>query len=325
MDHLIALLIEHGVGLVLLVTLAARLGAPVPASPFLVVVGALTVGGQISLPGAFIASMLANILGDGAWFLAGRSYGYRVLKLLCRISMSPDSCVRQSEAFITRWGGASLIAAKFLPGISVVAPPMAGALGMSNRAFLAFEGLAAAIWTLLFLGLGVGFSGQIQQILEVLTGMGKVALIALAVLLLIFAAQRYLRRRMFARDVAMARISVAELRDLMAQDPAPLVIDVRSAAGREIDPRRIPGALAVELDQVLRRSAEWPAGREIVLYCNCPNDASAARAAGLLARQGLTRVRPLAGGLDAWSEAGHPLERHEAAAGRATMAPHPTP
>ncbi|MBT9501145.1 MAG: DedA family protein/thiosulfate sulfurtransferase GlpE [Burkholderiaceae bacterium] len=320
MEHLIALLIEHGVGLVLLVTLAARLGAPVPASPFLVVVGALTVGGQISLPGAFIASILANILGDGAWFLAGRSYGYRVLKLLCRISLSPDSCVRQSEAFITRWGGTSLIAAKFLPGISVVAPPMAGALGMSNRAFLAFESLAAAIWTLLFLGLGVAFSGQIQQVLELLTGMGKAALIALAVLLLIFAAQRYLRRRMFARDVAMARIGVAELRDLMAQDPAPLVIDVRSAAGREIDPRRIPGALAVELDQVLRRSAEWPAGREIVLYCNCPNDASAARAAGLLVRQGLTRVRPLAGGLDAWSEAGHPLERHEAATGRATMA-----
>ncbi|MBT9456832.1 MAG: DedA family protein/thiosulfate sulfurtransferase GlpE [Burkholderiaceae bacterium] len=320
MEHLIALLIEHGVGLVLLVTLAARLGAPVPASPFLVVVGALTVGGQISLPGAFIASILANILGDGAWFLAGRSYGYRVLKLLCRISLSPDSCVRQSEAFITRWGGTSLIAAKFLPGISVVAPPMAGALGMSNRAFLAFESLAAAIWTLLFLGLGVAFSGQIQQVLELLTGMGKAALIALAVLLLIFAAQRYLRRRMFARDVAMARIGVAELRDLMAQDPAPLVIDVRSAAGREIDPRRIPGALAVELDQVLRRSAEWPAGREIVLYCNCPNDASAARAAGLLVRQGLTRVRPLAGGLDAWAAAGHPLEHHEATAGRATMA-----
>jgi len=325
LEHLIALLIEHGVGLVLLVTLAARLGAPVPASPFLVVVGALTVGGQISLPGAFIASILANILGDGAWFLAGRSYGYRVLKLLCRISLSPDSCVRQSEAFITRWGGTSLIAAKFLPGISVVAPPMAGALGMSNRAFLAFESLAAAIWTLLFLGLGVAFSGQIQQVLELLTGMGKAALIALAVLLLIFAAQRYLRRRMFARDVAMARIGVAELRELMTQDPAPLVIDVRSAAGREIDPRRIPGALAVELDQVQRRSAEWPAGREIVLYCNCPNDASAARAAGLLVRQGLTRVRPLAGGLDAWAAAGHPLERHEAAPGRATMAPHPTP
>jgi len=324
LEHLIALLIEHGVGLVLLVTLAARLGAPVPASPFLVVVGALTVGGQISLPGAFIASMLANILGDGAWFLAGRSYGYRVLKLLCRISLSPDSCVRQSEAFITRWGGASLIAAKFLPGISVVAPPMAGALGMSNRAFLAFESLAAAIWTLLFLGLGVGFSGQIQQILELLTGMGKVALVAIAVLLLVFAAQRYLRRRMFLRDVAMKRISVAELRDLMAQDPAPLVIDVRSAAGREIDPRSIPGALAVELDQVQRRAAEWPAGREIVLYCNCPNDASAARAAGLLARQGLTRVRPLAGGLDAWAEAGHPLERSEVAAGRVTMTPDPT-
>nr|WP_316639209.1 DedA family protein/thiosulfate sulfurtransferase GlpE [uncultured Roseateles sp.] len=314
MEHLIALLIEHGVGLVLAVTLAARLGAPLPASPFLVVVGALTVGGQISLPGAFIASIVANILGDGAWFLAGRSYGYRVLKLLCRISLSPDSCVRQSEAFITRWGGGSLVAAKFLPGISVVAPPMAGALGMSNRAFLGYESLAAAIWTLLFLGLGVAFSGQIQQVLEVLAGMGKVALLALAVLLLVFAAQRYLRRRMFLRDVAMARITVPELRELLAQDLAPLVIDVRSAAGREIDPRRIPGAIDVELNHIKGRAGDWATDREIVLYCNCPNDASAARAASILAQHGFTRVRPLAGGLDAWVEAGQQLEGQQLSA-----------
>ena len=129
MSSLLSLVIEYGVGLVLVVTLAARVGLPVPAAPFLVIAGALAAGGQISWVAALLAAIAGNIVGDGLWFWAGRRWGYRVLTLLCKISISPDSCVRQSESFILRWGGSSLLAAKFVPGISVVAPPMAGALG----------------------------------------------------------------------------------------------------------------------------------------------------------------------------------------------------
>src|SRR6267142_6693518 len=122
MRELIALLVDHGV----LVVFVATLGS----------------------------SIVANVAGDGIWFVAGRRHGHRVMKLLCRISLSPDSCVRQSESLIVRWGGNSLIAAKFLPGVSVVAAPMAGALGMSWTRFLSFEVAAAAIWTMVFLALG---------------------------------------------------------------------------------------------------------------------------------------------------------------------------
>nr|MDP9124978.1 sulfurtransferase [Pseudomonadota bacterium] len=129
MRDLIPLLIAHGALIVFLITLAARVGAPVPAAPLLVLAGGVATAGQMSLLACLVVSVVANVLGDAVWYQAGRWRGHRVMKLLCRISLSPDTCVRQSEGILSRWGGSSLIAAKFLPGISVVAAPLAGALG----------------------------------------------------------------------------------------------------------------------------------------------------------------------------------------------------
>jgi membrane protein DedA with SNARE-associated domain/rhodanese-related sulfurtransferase len=311
MPDLIDLVFQYGAVLVFAATLAARIGAPVPAAPVLAVAGAAAVSAQGSLVTLLAAAVVANLLGDGLWFWAGRRYGYQVLKLLCRISMSPDSCVRQSEAFIGRWGGSSLIAAKFVPGISVVAPPMAGALGMSILAFIGFETLAALIWAGLLLALGAAFSAQIREVLALMSAFGAIALVAVTVLFLIYLAVRYLRRRAFLREVGMSRISVGELRELIEGGAQPVVIDVRSDVGRSLDARRIPGALGVELAGFKRPLiATLPRDREIVLYCNCPNEASAATAARLLASHGFTRVRPLAGGLEAWIEAGHSFDEH---------------
>jgi membrane protein DedA with SNARE-associated domain/rhodanese-related sulfurtransferase len=310
MQDLIPRLAEHGAWLVLATTLAARIGLPVPAAPFVVVAGALAIGGQLSFAAALVAAVVGGVIGDGAWFLAGRSYGYRILKLLCRISISPDSCVSQSETFITRWGGASLLAAKFLPGVSVVAPPMAGALGMSLGAFALFETAASFAWAVLFLGIGALFAEQIQAVLDALATMGVTAAIVLVVLACAYLALRTLRRRAFLRSIESARISVAELRELIDAGHDPVVIDVRSEAGRAIDARRIPGARGIALDRIGEAFADLPRDREIVLYCNCPNEASAASAARLLGERGLTRVRPLAGGLDAWVAAGQRIESY---------------
>lgn len=308
MQDLIARLSEHGAWFVLATTLASRIGLPVPAAPFLVVAGALAMGGQLSAWGALAAAVVASVIGDGAWFLAGRRHGYRILRLLCRISISPDSCVSQSETFIARWGGASLLAAKFLPGISVVAPPMAGALGMSLGAFVLFESLAAAAWALLFLGLGALFASQVQAVLDALATTGLAAGAALGAVALGYLAMRWWRRRSFLRSVEMSRITVDELRALIDGGEEPTVIDVRSDAGRAIDPRRIPGALPIGLDAIEAALPSLPRDRPIVLYCNCPNEASAASAARTLASRGWTRVSPLLGGLDAWVAAGHGVE-----------------
>jgi membrane protein DedA with SNARE-associated domain/rhodanese-related sulfurtransferase len=308
MHELVALLLGHGALIIFAVTLVARIGVPVPASPLLVVAGSLVMAGQISMAAAVGVSIAANVLGDGAWFLAGRRHGYRVMKQLCRISLSPDSCVRQSESLITRWGGRSLIAAKFVPGVSVIAAPMAGALGMSTARFLAFEVVAALIWTIGFMALGMVFTDQIQQIFDIMASTGGLATAVLVLALAALLGVRYWQRRRFLRELEIPRIGVDELSALIEQGKEPVVIDVRSDASTQIDARRIPGAIAVALRDIQAKGAELTPEREIVLYCNCPNEVSAARAAGLLTAQGLRRARPLAGGLDAWVAAGRPTE-----------------
>lgn len=311
MNDLIALVATHGALLVFAATLAARIGAPVPAAPFLVVAASLD---SVSLLSVFALAVLASVLGDSAWFIAGRRYGYRMLKLLCRISISPDSCVSQSESFFGRWGGSSLLAAKFLPGVSVVAPPMAGALGMSTLGFVGFDLLASAIWAVAFLALGLVFSNQVQGVLDVLSTAGGGTLAALALVLVAYLLLRWWRRRYFLRESELPRIGVDELRALVDSGDAPLIIDVRSDLGREMDPRSIPGALPMQLDTLRAAAASLPSGRLIVPYCNCPNDASAVAAVRLLADTGRSLARPLAGGLEAWIAAGHPVGRHAAAA-----------
>jgi membrane protein DedA with SNARE-associated domain/rhodanese-related sulfurtransferase len=300
MSPLIELVGTHGTLLVFMATFVARVGAPMPAAPVLVIAGGLAAVGQMSLLAALVAAVIASNLGDGLWFWAGRRQGYRVMRLLCRISISPDSCVRQSEAFILRWGGSSLIAAKFVPGVSVVAPPMAGAMGMSVPVFLGFATLSATLWAGLFLGIGWVFATQIQQALDMLSTLGAVAAGSLVLIAAAYLALRWWRRRVFLQGLAMPRVEVGELRARIDAGTAPTIIDVRSGAAREVDTRRIPGAVVAALADIDKVTRGMPRHGEVVLYCNCPNEATAATAAQRLTAAGFTCVRALAGGLDAW-------------------------
>lgn len=301
MNDFVALLASQGALLVFAATLATRLGAPVPAVPFLIVAGGLTVGGQLSFIAVVLAAVLGNILGDGAWFLAGRRWGYRVMRLLCRISLSPDSCVRRSESILGRWGGWSLIAAKFVPGVSVVAPPMAGALGMSNLRFLAYETVAALIWTLLCLFVGRIFHAAIQDVLAVISNIGLGALAIGVLALAAFIGWRYRQRRLAQQQADdIEHIQVEVLREALAAGAGPTLIDVRSDEARALDTRAIPGAIGIGLKQLPKRLGAFADGRELVVFCDCPDDASAIAGARILAAAGLPRVRVLAGGLDAW-------------------------
>ena len=312
MAQLMSLLVQNAILVVFIASFAARLGLPVPAAAVLVVTGALLAAGDVSVIGVVLAAVVANLLGDGAWFYAGRRFGYRFMRLLCRISLSPDSCVRRGESLITDWGGMSLVAAKFVPGVSVVAPPMAGALGMSVRRFIGFDVGAALIWTGLFLGLGWAFRDQIQEVLAILAQAGGIATAAVAVLLLVMLAVRYWRRRAFMRLTGMPRISVEELHDLLSGEEPPLIIDVRGKAGVQVDPRRIPGALPYTLKALQHRHLDLQIdpNRDVVLYCNCPNEVSAAQAARVLLARGARRALPLTGGLDAWVASGRPTSLH---------------
>ena len=302
MRDLIPLLIAHGALIVFLITLAARVGAPVPAAPLLVVAGGVATAGQMSLLACLVVSVLANVLGDAVWYQAGRWRGHRVMKLLCKISLSPDTCVRQSEGILSKWGGSSLIAAKFLPGISVVAAPMAGALGMSWKRFIAYDIGASLIWTIIFLAVGVVFAGQIVVVLDFMTEFGTIAAVAIAIVLTTMIIYRYLRRRWMLSDRYAPRIAVNELRELIRRGESPIVIDVRSSVAMLQDARRVPGAMVATLAQLPTTAIELPRDREVVLYCNCPNEVSALRGVRILADLGHHRARALHGGLDAWLE-----------------------
>lgn len=304
MNDLVSLLATQGPAVVFLVTLAARLGAPVPAVPFLVVAGGLAVGGTALNAAAVVAaSLLGNLLGDGAWFLAGRRWGYGVMRLLCRVSLSADTCVSRSESILGRWGGLSLIAAKYVPGVSVVAPPMAGAIGMSNARFLAYETAGALIWTLGYLLLGAVFHAAIREVLAVLANIGLAATAVGGALLLAFLVWRYRQRRLARRADDIVTISVDALRSALAQGRAPTVVDVRGEQVRALDPRAIPGAVGFALRELPHALGPLADGRELVLFCDCPDDASAVAAARVLMAAGLPRVRVLAGGLSAWADA----------------------
>ena len=309
MTELVTLIAAHGVLLVFANVLVEQLGLPVPAIPTLVVAGALSMDGSLSATAVFAAAFLASMVADSAWFIAGRIYGHRVMKLLCRISLSPDSCVRQTESHFVRWGGLLLPLSKFLPGLATVAPPLAGAMRLSWPAFLFWSAIGAALWSGVAIGVGMLFHTQVSVVLERIEEYGMRALLVVAALFAAYIALKWWQRARFLRMLRVARISVDELHDLMAKRAEPVVVDVRAAATRQLDPRFIPGALAIDMADVPAKLAGLSRDRDIIFYCTCPNEASAAAIAKQLVEAGYTRVRPLLGGLDAWADAGHAIER----------------
>jgi membrane protein DedA with SNARE-associated domain/rhodanese-related sulfurtransferase len=302
------LVAQYGLTLVFLNVLFEQLGLPIPAVPTLVVAGALVTDGRLSGAGIFIAALVGCALGDGLWYVAGRLYGYRVMRFLCRISLSPDSCVRRSEDQFRRWGRLALVLGKFVPGLSTIMSPMAGAIRLNAWAFALFSGLGSLLWTAVFFCAGVVFRRQIDWLIAKIASLGEVALVVIAFLVAVYIALKWLQRRRFAQNLRMARITPGELRELLRRNSAPLVVDLRSAAVRTNEDRTIPGAVILDHAEIESHLSPIPLDREIVFLCNCPNEASAVMAAKRLMERGHTRVRPLLGGLDGWVAAGYELE-----------------
>lgn len=310
MAHDIILLIAHyGLLLIFCNVLIEQLGVPVPAVPTLIVAGALSASGQMSLGSVVSVAVLACLLGDLLWFCAGRRFGAGVMRTICRISLSPDSCVKQSELRFQRWRGGVLLIAKFVPGLSTVAPPLVGAMGLRVPAFLLLDGLGSLLWVGIAVGLGYAFAAQVDQLLTILASAGTFAFELLLCLLVLYIVAKWWQRRRLLVALRMARITVDELNQSIAEGKQPIVVDVRSEAARLLDTRIIPGALLADMNALDRAVGHLPADSELVIYCSCPNEVSAAKAAKLLMGVGFRHVRPLAGGLDAWHEAGYEIHR----------------
>jgi len=307
MTNLTDLLREFGLGFVFLNVLLEQGGLPIPAVPTMMVAGAITALSGGSIPALVIVAALAAVIADTAWYLTGRRIGMRVLRLLCRISLSPDSCVRQTESIFSRWGPSSMLVAKFIPGFASVSTALAGAVGISYWRFLVFDLLGALLWVGAAVAIGYLFRDALNDVLETLAALGRWGVLLLLAALVAYVLAKWWQRILFVRQLRMDRITVDELSQLMSEGTIGAILDVRSPMHQEAT-GRIPGARAVDFD-TLERVRDLVQEGEVIVYCACPNEESAVKVARRLRDMGFRRVRPLLGGIDAWVEAGLEVAR----------------
>jgi membrane protein DedA with SNARE-associated domain len=268
MEEMMGLLSQHGLLLVFANVLATQLGAPVPAMPLLILAGAFVAEGKIALAPLIAVAVAASLMGDTPWYFAGRRYGYGVLRTLCRISIEPDSCVKQTENIFERWGPPSLMVAKYVPGFSTIAPPLAGTMRLGLPLFLVYSAVAALLWVALPIALGAVFHAEVERALAWLESMGAGAITAIAGIVVFYVTVKSIQRALLIRFLRLVRISAAELRELLRDGEKPLILDVRSASARKLDPRRIPGAITVDIAVPQAALVEVPPERDVVVYCS---------------------------------------------------------
>ena len=278
--------------------LLQQLGLPVPVLPTLLVAGSLA--GSPGQAAAMLApAVLASVIADWAWYLAGRAFGYRVLSGLCRLSINPGSCVSETEARFLRWGVWSLVIAKFVPGFSTVAPPIAGSLRMSLPRFIAAAGLGAAIWAGAAILVGWSMRAEVQTAVDLMSRHETMAITVIALGLCAWLAWKLWQKYRFEQLAAIPHISPAELMAALGSDTPPLLLDFRGDA-LVTQTGLINGATRAQIDDLPRAVSHWPKHRHIVTLCACPEDATAVRAARSLSKLGYTSVQPLRGGYESW-------------------------
>ncbi|MEH3085943.1 MAG: VTT domain-containing protein [Xylophilus ampelinus] len=297
MPDLQTLLVTYGALLVFLNVLLGQAGLPVPGWPILVAAGALAAQGRLSAVGVLLACTLACVLADTLWYWAGHRYGGRLLGTICRLSLSPDSCIRQTQQRYLAAGPRLLLVAKFLPGASALSTVMAGWSGTRYRRFVGYDLAGSLIWGGAAVALGMAFQRQVGSVLARIDRWGRLGLLVAASAFAAYLLWRWGNRRLLLRRLrGVPRMSLDEWSLRSARGDAAVLVDVRPGA-----PDRIPGARVQDpnqpLDALLR---ELSPERGIVVYCACPNEISAAILVRRLHAAGFRNAWALEGGYEAW-------------------------
>jgi membrane protein DedA with SNARE-associated domain len=267
MSETIRFLMAHGYAALIALVLAEQLGLPIPASPFLLAAGALAGAGRLSLAKALAYGVLAAVIGNAVWYGLGRRFGGGVLRQLCRISLEPDSCVRQTENIFARFGARSLLVVRFIPGLSAVTTPLAGVFKVHPGHFLLYDVAGAALWVGVFEGLGYLFSNQLERVAHHALRLGSTFLILLLAALAGYLAWKYIKRRNFLRQLDIARITPEELKARIDAGEDVVIVDVRHSLEFEASPETIPGAIHLPTDKMDEYEGGIPRDRDIILYC----------------------------------------------------------
>ena len=267
MHRTLAFLLHHGHVVLLAWVFAEQAGVPVPSLPLLLAAGALAGSDQLNIFASLFIVALAAVSADFIWYQLGLRKGIKVLQFLCKISIEPDSCVRRTEGVFSKQGARSLIFAKFLPGLSTVAPPLAGVFQMRLRRFLIFDAAGSLLWGATFLGLGYVFSGQIEHIAERAASLGGWLAVILVGVFASYLGYKFVARKRFLRELRIARITVEELKQKLDAGEDVVIVDLRHSMDFEADPETIPGAFRMDAQELEEKNDRLPRDREIILYC----------------------------------------------------------
>ena len=264
---LIDFLLKHGYTLLFVWVFGEQIGLPIPASPILLAAGALAGTQRMYFSVVLAVCLVASLASDLVWYEIGKRKGASVLRLLCRISLEPDSCVRRTETLYEKYGEKSLLFAKFVPGLNTAAPPVAGMFQMPRGRFLLFDSAGAFLWAGSFIGIGWLFSNQIEDVALYFRRLGFWLVLLLGMALAAYIVQKYQDRRLFLKTLAKDRITCDELKAILDRGESITIIDLRHALDALPDPRTLPGALRMEPGELRARQAEIPRDRGVVLYC----------------------------------------------------------
>jgi membrane protein DedA with SNARE-associated domain len=260
-------LMRHGYAVLFALVFAEQIGLPLPAIPVLLAAGALAGAGSIHFGLALGLGVVASLVSDLVWYEIGRRRGAKVLNLLCRISLEPDSCVRRTEGVFAKHGAKSLLVAKFIPGLNTVAPPLAGIFHMRLHRFLLYDAGGALLWAGGFMGLGWLFSDQIEWLAGHAASLGGWLLVLIFGGLGLYLAAKYIQRQRFLRSLRVARITPEELKRWLDAGENVVIVDLRHSVDFEADPEVIPGAVHLATEDLEAAHDAIPRDRDIILYC----------------------------------------------------------
>jgi membrane protein DedA with SNARE-associated domain/rhodanese-related sulfurtransferase len=311
MNELLEFVVRHGYSLVFAWVFLEQAGLPIPSAPLLLAAGALSGTHGMHLWLAIALAVFASVVSDSMWYELGRRKGVRVLQLLCRISLEPDSCVRRTQVRFGKSGARVLLIAKFIPGLNAMAAPLAGIIRMRWRRFVLFDALGAFLWSGAFMITGYAFRGKLGRIASRAAFLGEWLLVLVIAAFAGYICWKYYNRRRFLRNLRIARITPEELKGKIDAGEDVIIVDLRHALDFDAQPETIPGALHMDAAELEEAHEAIPRDREIVLFCACPNEVTAARLALLLRSKGITRIRPLAEGYEGWRSRGFPMSRPE--------------
>lgn len=267
MHNMAHYLLQDGYLLLFAAVLAEQIGLPIPSFPVMLAMGALAHSGRYSFSASLGLATLACVLCDLGWYQVGRYRGHKVLNLLCRISLEPDSCVRRTEESFARNGARSLLFAKFVPGLATAAPSLAGLLRMRIFIFLAWDTIGGMAWAGAFTGAGYLFSKQLERVSLVALGLGSLLAVLVAGALAAYIGWKYFQRRRFIRSLRIARITPEQLRRKIESGEEVFIVDLRHSSEFEAQGAWLPGAKRMRPEDLEQQHEEIPRDRDVVLYC----------------------------------------------------------